>query len=73
MKITREIAQLDWREFGKLTGVCFCQSCGYISPFGWEHKICPKCGLLNQYIKGGNNERHQITHVCRPTNNRHNG
>ena len=72
MKITREIAQLDWREFGKMIGICFCQNCGHISQQG-KIDICPKCGLLNQYIKGGNNERHQTTHVCRPTNCRHNG
>lgn len=56
MKITREIAQLNWVEFGKKTGVCFCQNCGKISLFGLEHNICPRCGLLKQYIRGENNE-----------------
>lgn len=54
MKITKEIAKLNWVEFGKQTGVCFCQNCGRISQGGCK-TVCPKCGLLNQYIKGDNN------------------
>lgn len=55
MKITREIASLDWASFGLKTGVCFCQNCGLIDSVGNGYNICPKCGLLNQYIKGETN------------------
>ena len=67
MRITREIACLDWVQFGLKTGVCFCQECGHIDPEGVGHYLCPVCHKTNRYLTGEkyNGQRYQTENVYR--------